>query len=258
MKNNRMPALFIGHGSPMNAIEDNVFTQNWENSAKKIGRPQAILSVSAHWYVRGSRVNDDIAPKTIYDMYGFPDELYEVEYNAPGAPALAKKTAALISAGAKIDNSWGLDHGTWSVLRRMYPEADIPVYQLSVNSDLSAAEHFHIGEEISALRDEGILILGSGNVVHNLRMLDWDMRGGGYPWAEKFDDYIKQNILARRFENVVDCSGFGDDWRYAVPMPDHFSPLLYVLGALGDDDEITVFNDACMMGGLSMTCYLLR
>ncbi|HSN58557.1 MAG TPA: 4,5-DOPA dioxygenase extradiol, partial [Clostridiaceae bacterium] len=186
----KMPALFVGHGSPMNAIEDNEYSRGWKEIAKKIPKPEAILSVSAHWYTDGTKVSDAANPKTIYDMYGFPDELYNVAYNAPGAPELAHAAKELISNHVQIDNSWGLDHGTWSVLHRMYPDSDIPVFQLSIDSRTSFGDHFRIGREIAALREKGVLILGSGNIVHNLALVKWGM-AGGFPWAVEFDSYIK-------------------------------------------------------------------
>ena len=194
METKKMPALFIGHGSPMNAIEDNQYTRNWIEIAGEFPKPKAILAISAHWYTDGSRITDEAHPKMVYDMYGFPDELYKVLYEAKGAPELAHLTKDLIKRDVKIDNSWGYDHGTWSVLCKMYPEADIPVYQLSVDSSASAQTHFKIGQEISALREKGVLILGSGNVVHNLSKISWEMEGG-HPWAVDFDNYIKNKII---------------------------------------------------------------
>lgn len=175
---NKMPALFIGHGSPINAIENNEYTANCSKIAHKIPRPKAILAISAHWYTDGTRITDEAHPKMIYDMYGFPDELYNVEYKAKGAPELALFTKNLIKRDVKTDNSWGYDHGTWSVLYKMYPEADIPVYQLSVDRKANASVHFQIGQQISELREKGVLIFASGNVVHNLSKINWEMKGG--------------------------------------------------------------------------------
>jgi 4,5-DOPA dioxygenase extradiol len=251
----KMPVLFIGHGSPMNAIEDNVYTQNWREIAAKIPRPAAILSVSAHWFTAGTRLNDDLRPQTIYDMYGFPRELYEVVYQPAGAPELAHLTKELIDRKTQIDNSWGIDHGTWSVLNVMYPLADIPVFQLSVNQNESAAYHYAIGEYLKALREKGVLILGSGNVVHNLAMLNWNMEKG-YDWALDFDGYIKRKIMSKDYAGVIDYQKAGKSSEIAFFTPEHFFPLLYTLGAVGKDDYLTVFNDACTMGSLSMTSYL--
>jgi len=254
---NTMPALFVGHGSPMNAIEDNEFTRGWEKIALQIPKPKAILSISAHWYTEGTMITDAPQPKMVYDMYGFPDALYEVVYRPKGAPELAQLAKTLITKEVKIDNSWGCDHGTWSVLSKMYPEADIPVFQLSIDGNASAESQFKIGQEISALRDQGILIFGSGNIVHNLSRVSWEMESG-YPWAVEFDDYIKDNIIIKQYENVINYKTAGESSQLAFYTPDHFYPLLYVLGAAKEDDQVTVFNDSCTMGSMSMTSYLFN
>lgn len=252
----KMPVLFIGHGSPMNAIEDNPYTRNWVKVAREIPKPKAILSISAHWYTDGSRVSDELHPNTIHDMYGFPDELYKIQYEANGAPELAHMVKNLISRNVRIDNGWGYDHGTWSVLCRMYPEADIPLFQLSVDSSAGADVHFRIGREISSLREKGVLIFGSGNVVHNLARINWNMNGG-YPWADEFDEYIKEKIIKKQYQDVIQYEKAGKSSELAFKTPDHFYPLLYVLGAASDDDKLSFFNDSCTMGSLSMTSYLL-
>lgn len=252
----RMPVLFIGHGSPMNAIEENQFTAQWEALGKSLPRPQAILSVSAHWFTPGSRMMDSPAPKTIYDMYGFPDELYEIVYGAPGSPHFAKQAKKLIGRTVETDNTWGFDHGTWSVLHRMYPKADIPVFQLSVDRDASFEEHFQTGRDLRALREQGVLIFGSGNIVHNLARIQWNMEGG-YPWAEDFDNYIKQNILNGNHRDVIRFEKAGVSASLAFTIPDHFAPLLYVLGASDEEDSVSVLNESCILGSLSMTSYLL-
>jgi len=253
----KMPVLFIGHGSPMNAIEDNEYTRNWEKLARKIPKPEAILSISAHWYTKDTRIMGEATPKMIYDMYGFPDELYKVTYKAKGAPALATLTRELIQRDIKLDSNWGYDHGTWSVLNRMYPEADIPVYQLSVDSNASADRHFQIGQEISALREKGVLILGSGNVVHNLSRINWKMEGG-YPWTIEFDNYIKDKIMKRQYQDVIHFERAGESFDLAFSIPDHFYPLLYVLGASKPNDKLSIFNDSCLLGSMSMTSYLFK
>lgn len=253
----KMPALFVGHGSPMNAIEDNRYSNNWSGIAEQLPKPEVILSVSAHWTTDGTRTMDEAYPKTIYDMYGFPDELYKVVYGAKGAPELANLTKAMISRPVIIDNSWGYDHGTWSVLNQMYPKADIPVYQLSIDNNASAEEHFKIGQEISSLREKGVMILGSGNVVHNLSSINWGM-DGGFPWAQEFDDYIKRSITNRQYQDVINYRSVGKASQLAFYTTEHFYPLLYVLGASRESDRLTVFNDSCMLGSLSMTCYLFK
>jgi 4,5-DOPA dioxygenase extradiol len=253
----KMPMLFVGHGSPMNAIEDNEFTKNWETIGKQLPRPEAILAISAHWYTKGIKISDSIQPKMVYDMYGFPEELYQKDYPAKGAPEYAYLTKSLISSEVKLDNSWGYDHGIWSILLKMYPKADIPVYEFSIDSLIGAKDHYKIGQEISTLRDKGVLIMASGNVVHNLRRVDFDMEGG-YPWAEEFDDYIKDKILKKQYQDVVHYEKAGESASLAFPTPEHFYPLLYILGASDDEDKISVFNDYCTMGALSMTSYIFK
>jgi 4,5-DOPA dioxygenase extradiol len=251
----KMPAVFIGHGSPMNAIEDNQYTRKWMEIAEIIPKPKAILSVSSHWYTNGTRITDAAKPKVVYDMYGFPEELYKVVYQPDGSPELAHETKRLIESDVKIDNSWGIDHGTWSVLCRMYPKMDIPVFQLSVDADADVETHFRIGEQLTSLREKGVMILGSGNIVHNLSMTNWNM-DFGYPWANEFDSYIKDKIITRQYAGVLDYNKAGRAADQAFLTPEHFNPLLYVLGASTTDDRLTVFNDSCTLGSISMTCYL--
>ncbi|MEI8215942.1 MAG: 4,5-DOPA dioxygenase extradiol [Eubacteriales bacterium] len=265
----RMPVVFIAHGSPMNAIEDNKYTRNWGEIARNIPKPKAILVVSAHWYTNGTKVMSNANPKMIYDMYGFPKELYEVIYDSQGAPEVAKIAKNLITdfvslddeidveLDVELDNEAGYDHGAWSVLLKMYPEKDIPVFELSIDGGAPPQEHFKIGKKLRALRDQGVLILGSGNVVHNLGRIDWEM-DGGFEWAEEFDSYIKSKVLGKKFADVVDFTKAGSSHKLAVPTPEHFYPLLYVLGASDESDQITVYNDDFTMGSLSMTCYLFK
>lgn len=254
----RMPALFVGHGSPMNAIEENQFVEEWKTIGSKTPKPEAILSISAHWFTIDTRIMTSEAPETVYDMYGFPRELYQIIYHAKGAPHLARRTKSMISKKVIEDNSWGYDHGTWSVLHRMYPQADIPVFQLSVDRNASPEQHYKIGKELSGLREQGVLIFGSGNIVHNLARVDWDMELGGYSWAEEFDDYIMQNVLKRKDENVIDYHKAGSSSTLAFTTLDHYAPLLYVLGAANKEEQITVFNKECVLGSLSMTGYLFE
>ncbi|WP_196603760.1 4,5-DOPA-extradiol-dioxygenase [Pectinatus haikarae] len=251
----KMPVLFVGHGSPMNAIEDNEFSLRWHSLPELIPEPKAILSISAHWYTDGTRISTAAEPKTIYDMYGFPKELYEVRYPVKGAPELARHTGGIISAAVAEDNTWGIDHGTWSVLHRMYPKADIPVYQLSVDKNASPEQHMQIGKELASLRDDGVLIFASGNVVHNLALVDWEMPGG-HSWAKIFDSFIKQKIAAKEYKAVLDYKQAGESARLAFFSPDHFYPLLYTIGASANEDKLTVFNEGCTLGALSMTSYL--
>lgn len=253
----KMPILFVGHGSPINAVEDNTFTMNWAKTAEKIPKPKAILSVSAHWFTEGTRINDLDKPEMIYDMYGFPRELYELVYAAPGAPQLAHAAKSLIGNETAIDNTWGLDHGTWSVLCHMYPHADIPVCQLGIDALSGPETHFEIGRKLSALREQGVLILGSGNIVHNLSRLGWEMQSG-YPWAVEFDGYIRKKAEAKQYDDILHYTNAGECSRYAFVTPEHFYPFLYVLGAAEAYNKLTVFNDACVMGSISMTSYLFE
>lgn len=250
-----MPVIFVGHGSPMNAIEDNEFTKGWEDMAKAIPRPKAILSISAHWYTEGTRVMDMMNPKTIHDFYGFPKRLFEVDYSAKGHPELANETKRFIGDICEIDNSWGIDHGTWSVLVKMYPEKDIPVFQLSVDRKHSAGQCYSIGEKIKGLRENGVLIFGSGNIVHNLGIMDWSEKNG-YDWAYQFDGVIRDAIVERKHKVVLDYQNL-QHASLAVPITDHFYPLLYVLGASSEKDKVEIFNEECVMGSISMTSYLI-
>ncbi len=250
-----MPVVFVGHGSPMNAIEDNGFTRSWELLGEELPIPPAILCVSAHWFTRGTKTADDPRPNTVHDFYGFPEALYRVEYPAPGSPEWAHTTVDLLDGRAQIDNSWGIDHGAWSVLRRMFPQADVPVYQLSVDASASMEERYERGRALAPLRKQGVLIMGSGNMVHNLGMVDWSSEGG-FPWADEFDRYIREAVLAGDHGKVIDYRQAGSAARLAVPTPDHFAPLVYALGAAGTGGTVETFNEARTMGSLSMTGYV--
>jgi 4,5-DOPA dioxygenase extradiol len=251
----RAPTLFIGHGSPMNIIEDNSFIRGWRQIAASLPKPAAILAVSAHWYTEGTRIADNDWPETIHDFYGFPEELYKITYPAPGAPQLAERAKALLGEAAVFDSSWGLDHGTWCVLHTMYPQADIPVFQVSVNRRAPAAEHFALGKKLKDLREQGVMILGSGDVVHNLGMIEF-ARTDGYDWAYEFDNKIADCIRKRDMDGVIGYGKFGRPAALSVPTPDHFYPLLYVLGAADPSDGLQVYNQACVLGSLSMTSYV--
>lgn len=252
----KMPIMFVGHGSPINAIEDNDFTRVWSEIAAGVPKPEAILCVSAHWVSQGTKITDSPRPRQIYDMYGFPRELYEVRYEPAGSPEFAQLTLGLVPA-AGIDNSWGIDHGTWSVLNRMYPAADIPVFQMSLDQSASSRYHFEIGQQLKSLREKGILIIGSGNIVHNLSRISWS-EPGGYSWADEFDLYIKTRILERDYQGVINYGKAGECAQYAFKTTEHFDPLLYVLGAVEESDKITIFNDARTLGSISMTGYLFE
>lgn len=245
------PALFIGHGSPMNALEQNAQVQQWQSVVKGLP-PKAILMVSAHWYTKGTAVTAMAAPKTIHDFYGFPQDLHQVQYPAPGSPQLAAEIKTLLNPHqVELDLTWGLDHGAWSVLIHMFPKADIPVVQLSLDQHLSPAEHLQLAKKLAPLRQQGVMILGSGNVVHNLRMLDWQSTQPPL-WAEQFNHQIKELLLSKKVEEIARYQSLGEAARLAVPHPDHFLPLLYVLGSMLDGDDISLFNNDILYGALSM------
>jgi 4,5-DOPA dioxygenase extradiol len=253
----QMPVLFVGHGSPMNAIEENVFVRGWRDTGKSLPRPNAILCVSAHWETRGTWVTAMPQPKTIHDFGGFPQELYEVQYPAPGDPQLAKDSSAMIDkASVGLDQAWGLDHGCWSVLRRMYPEADVPVVQLSLDYTQPAQYHYDLAKELAGLRKKGILIMGSGNLVHNLRLVAWDQLdqpGYAYDWATEANDKMKQFILSGDHKSLIDYRSQGKAFDLAIPTPEHYLPLLYTLALQEEGEKVEFFNDDSVGGSLTMT-----
>ena len=252
-----MPLLFVGHGSPMNAIEDNVFSRKWIEIGNMLPKPKAILSVSAHWETKGVYVTAMKHPKTIHDFGGFPRELFEVEYPAAGSPQLASETADLLRPVEVLsDQSWGLDHGSWSVLKRIYPQADVPVFQLSLDYTRSSESHYMLAKELSSLREKGVLILGSGNLVHNLRMVAWDKLnepGFVYDWALEADAKMKQLILAGNHKALIDYRLQGRAFNLAIPTAEHFLPLLYILGLKKEHEQIEFFNEQAVAGSLTMT-----
>lgn len=229
----RLPAVFFGHGNPLNALQDNDYTRGWRRIGEALPAPRAILAISAHWYVPFTGVTIATKPRTIHDFGGFPRELYEVQYPAPGAPDLARRVQALLAPlPVVLDESWGLDHGTWSVLRHVYPRADVPIVQLAIDENRPAAFHFEIGEKLAPLRDEGVLIVGSGNLVHNLHSYAWGRQAREpYDWAVRFENVARQRMLAGDFQPLVDYDTLGPDAALSIPTPDHYLPLLYVLGA---------------------------
>ena len=236
----KQPVLFIGHGSPMNAIEKNEFSDKWKEIAKKIPKPRAILCISAHWQTEGLGVTAMERPKTIHDFYGFPEELYDIEYKAKGSKKLAEEIKNMIKKfDISLDHEWGLDHGTWSVLINMFPNADIPVLQLSLDYNLNPKHIFRLGKELSKFREQGILIIGSGNIVHNLMMINPGVKS--FPWAVEFDSFVKKSILKKDYESLIDYEKHKYS-RLAHPTSDHYLPLLYVLGASDKNEEPYFFN----------------
>jgi 4,5-DOPA dioxygenase extradiol len=253
----KFPVLFIGHGSPMNAIEENEFVAGWRNVGKTIPGPNAILCVSAHWETRGTFVTAMEKPKTIHDFGGFPSKLFEVQYPAPGSQELAKETKSLIKkTEVGLDEKWGLDHGCWSVVKHLYPDADIPVIQLSLDYFQSPQYHYDLSKELSSLRKKGVLIIGSGNMVHNLGMVSWekiDEPGYGFDWAIEANEKMKKFILSNDHKSLIDYKQQGSAFNLAIPTPDHFLPLLYSLALKEENEKIEVFNDKAVAGSLTMT-----
>lgn len=252
-----MPVLFIGHGSPMNGIEDTSFSRRWTQMATEIPLPKAVLVISAHWFTQGTLITAMDFPKTIHDFGGFPKELYAVQYPAPGNPLLAKETAGLVhSADVTLDHDWGLDHGTWTVVRHMYPEANIPVLQLSIDYTQGPQFHYDLARELLSLRKKGVLIIGSGNMVHNLRMVAWEKLNEpeyGYDWAMRMNDTFKSLIESGNHPSLIRYSGLGKEALLAIPTPEHYLPLLYTLGLQTNRDTASFFNDKAVGGSLTMT-----
>jgi 4,5-DOPA dioxygenase extradiol len=245
-----MPVLFIGHGSPMNGVEDNPFTRSLERLSRDIPRPRAIVCVSAHWVRSGMRVTSGASPKTIHDFVGFPQELYDVEYPAPGSDELTSEIVAL--TGARPDDSWGLDHGTWSVIRHMYPEADVPVVQFALDLNASPVEHAAAGRLLASLRDRGVLVVGSGNAVHNLQAVVWEPDAQPYPWAIEFDEWVRGRILADDEAGLIGFEKSGYLARLAHPTREHYLPLLYAVALRRPGDKASFFYEGIDLGSISM------
>lgn len=253
----KMPVLFIGHGSPMNAIEDNEFSQRWHQMGKEIPTPKAVVVVSAHWLTKGTLVTAMPNPKTIHDFGGFPQALFDVQYPAPGSPELASEIQKLITNPAvELDHDWGLDHGTWSVVKHMYPDADIPVLQLSIDYYKPAAYHYELAKQLLSLRKKGVLIIGSGNMVHNLRMVAWDKLNEpeyGFDWALEMNEIFKNKISNGFHKELIQYEKLNKSATLAIPSPDHYYPLLYILALQTDNDKVEFFNDKAVGGSLTMT-----
>jgi len=256
--NARMPTLFIGHGSPLLAIEANDYAGGWRTLGSLLPGPRAILAISAHWYTHGSAVTAMQLPRTIHDFYGFPPALYACQYPAPGAPELASHVQSLLAPDVvHADHEWGLDHGTWSVLLHMYPQAKIPVLQLSINADLPPARHYALGQRLAPLRDQGVLLLGSGNVVHNLRRMQRQPHAAALPWASEFNAIVREAVLRHDHASLMDYQRHGVAARESVPTPEHYLPLLYVLGARSDGESVSIPIDGIDMGAISMMSVLI-
>ncbi|HEY5124165.1 MAG TPA: 4,5-DOPA dioxygenase extradiol [Ignavibacteria bacterium] len=256
-KTEQMPVLFLGHGSPMNAIEDNEFSKGWKDIGKTLPKPNAILCISAHWETRGTFVTAMEKPKTIHDFGGFPKELFEVQYPAQGSPELAKEVKSIITkTEVGLDEKWGLDHGCWSVVKHLYPDADIPVIQMSLDYYQTAQYHYDLAKELSSLRKIGVLIIGSGNMVHNLGMVAWDKLNDseyGYDWAIEANDKMKKYIMNGDHQSLIDYQSHGKSFNQAIPTPEHYLPLLYALALKEKNEKVSLFNDKVVVGSLSMT-----
>jgi len=252
----KMPVLFLGHGSPMNAIEENEFVSGFRTIAKTLPKVKAVLCVSAHWYTKGTMVTAMPLPKTIHDFGGFPDALFNVQYPAPGSPELAKQTKELIkTTTVGLDNDWGLDHGAWSVLTHLFPKADVPVIQLSIDYTKPASYHFELAKELQSLREKGILIVGSGNIVHNLGLAAFDRinENFGFDWAVEAREKVNLRLMKNDFNEIIHYEKLGKALQLAAPTPDHYLPLIYTLGLKTDADKLELFNDKLLAGSLSMT-----
>jgi len=250
----KMPVLFVGHGSPMNAIETNEFSKEWKTLAGELARPKAILCISAHWETKGTYVTAMEKPQTIHDFGGFPQALFDVQYPAPGSPELADETKNLVlKTNVGLDETWGLDHGAWSVIRVMYPGADIPVIQMSLDYYQNPQDHYDIGKQLAALRQKGVLIIGSGNMVHNLRAVDWGKPNQGFDWAIEANSKFKKLILADDHRQLINYKSLGREVELSVPTPEHYLPLLYALALKTENEEVSFFNDMSVMGSISMT-----
>jgi 4,5-DOPA dioxygenase extradiol len=253
----KMPVLFLGHGNPMNAIEENQFVHGFRKIAKTIPKPETILCISAHWYTKGTKVTAMELPRTIHDFGGFPNQLYEVQYPAKGNPSLATRTKKLLNpALVELDEKWGLDHGAWSVIKHLYPKADVPVIQLSIDYTQPTAYHFSLAQKLTSLRNKGVLIIGSGNIIHNLSLIDFqnfNKDNYGYDWAIEAHETINTYLMDGNIEALIAYQKQGKAIQLAIPTPDHYLPLIYTLGLQQNGDSISLFNDKLVAGSLSMT-----
>jgi 4,5-DOPA dioxygenase extradiol len=255
----RMPALFVGHGSPMNGIEDTVFARGWKTLGETLPRPAAILAISAHWLTKGTFVHIAEKPKTIHDFWGFPKELYDITYPCPGAPAYAKALQTLVSkTRMETDLDWGIDHGTWIVLHRMFPLANIPVFQMSIDMSKSGQFHYELGRKLAALREKGVLIMGSGNIVHNLGRIDFNEDAKTFDWVEEFDTEAKMLIEKGDHASLINHEALGHAAALAIPTPDHYWPLLYALGLQEKNEAVSFPIEGITHGSISMRSVLIK
>jgi 4,5-DOPA dioxygenase extradiol len=258
----KMPVLFVGHGSPMNAIESNEFTKKWQQLGVSLPKPQAILCISAHWETEGTFVTAMAKPKTIHDFGGFPQALFDVQYPAPGSIDLATNTKAMIKQTTiGLDEKWGLDHGCWSILKPMFPKADIPVIQMSLDYRKDASYHYNLGKELQELRHKGVLIIGSGNIVHNLGLINWQKMNEpeyGFDWALEAKEKLNNFITSGNHQQLIQYKSLGKSVALAVPSPDHFLPLLYTLALKTEKDQLSLFNDKALMGSITMTSVMIN
>lgn len=261
-KTEKIPALFLGHGSPLNAIEDNEFTNGFKNIAKSFQKPNAILCISAHWYTKGTKVGAMQFPPTIHDFGGFPKELYQVQYAAKGSPALAEEAKNLLSpTPVELNEKWGLDHGAWSVLKHLYPNADVPVVQLSIDYSQPPIYHFQLAQQLKSLRNYGILIIGSGNIIHNLNLVDFNnfsKDNYGYDWAIEAKMAINNYLINGNYTELIQYQKQSKAWQLAIPTPEHYLPLLYTLAVQENNEELGIFNDKFVAGSLSMTSLIIK
>jgi 4,5-DOPA dioxygenase extradiol len=249
----RMPVVFFGHGTPMNALAHNQYTDAWRKLGETVPRPKAILCVSAHWYTQGTRVTGDESPRTNHDFGGFPNPLFDIRYPAPGSPRLAERVRELLSTiEVQSDSSWGFDHGTWSVLAHAFPHADVPVVQLSIDGTKPPKFHYELGAQLAPLRDEGVLIIGSGNIIHNLPLRKWDQSATPYAWALQFNEMVCDFLVGRQHDRLLDLEGMGEAARLSVPTPDHFLPLLYVIALQESSDKVALLVDGIERGSIGM------
>jgi 4,5-DOPA dioxygenase extradiol len=252
----KMPLLFLGHGSPMNAVELNEFSLTWQSMGTSLPRPAAVFCISAHWETCGTFVTAMEKPATIHDFGGFPQALFDVQYPAPGSPELARETINMVEGSdVKPDSNWGLDHGCWSLLKHLYPDADVPVIQLSLDYNKSPEQHYSLAKQLASLRRKGVLIIGSGNIVHNLRIIDWHKTGEGFEWANEANEKLKKLTLSGDHKQLLNYNSLGHAVELSIPTPEHFLPLIYSLGLKEMNEDITIHNDKLVMGSISMTSF---